>query len=146
MTLIKHIAASGVFGTAFYLLSRSLPSSLVCFISGFLIDSDHFLDYYFDTGTIITNPKKLYSWCTELKFKKIRLLLHSYELVFPLWLAIYFFNLNIYWIAVVFGMTQHMVLDQIGNRVARPFSYFLTYRIRKKFNTELIFYKNNNYV
>lgn len=146
MKPISHVVASGVFGSAFYLLTQSSLASLVCFTSGIFIDLDHWLDYYLATGNKLVGPKALCLYCYELKFSNIYLLLHSYEITVLLWLVISAFKLNIYWIAIASGITQHMIFDQLGNtRMLNPLGYFLSYRINNNFKTDLIARKERAY-
>ena len=81
--------------------------------------------------------KRIYCVCLRIRFKKLYLLAHSYELIAALWLAIWVFSLSNAWKALAIGITQHLVFDQITNPINR-FGYFLTYRIMKGFRKELI--------
>lgn len=140
MIPVKHIVASSVIAAAFYYFTKSFWPSVVCFASGFLIDSDHYLDYYFNTGRMFVSLREVYLYCVNLRYKKSYLIFHSHDLIILFWICIGIFDLNIYWIALALGLTQHLVLDQMFNRdLTMPFSYFLIYRIIKRFNTKLLF-------
>jgi hypothetical protein len=91
---------------------RKVPAALV---SGFLVDFDHVVDYFFGRG------------------KRIVLPLHGWDLL-PLW-----------WIAdrrlqlggaLVVAYAAHMAMDQIWNEKRTPFGYFLAYRASKGFREE----------
>jgi hypothetical protein len=140
----RHMIASGVFATVFYLYiyNRTFWPAIICFISGFIIDLDHYLDFYLDTGKKATTLGELSSYCEELRFRRYYLLLHSFDLIILFWIVIVIFNLNIFWIALSLGITQHLVLDQLMNRHSiKPFTYFFIFRLVNNFNTNSLFYK-----
>jgi len=108
-------------------------------LAGIFIDVDHIFDYYLQRG-ITLKIKSIYSWCLEREFNFLFLFFHSLELVFLLWIAISVFKLGIFWVAFAIGITQHMVLDILFNKdVVYSYSYFLTFRIMKKFRKKNIF-------
>ena len=128
--LIGTLAASSVI----YFVFRSLPCLIISFISGFLIDLDHLLDYYSQEGLGL-NFRRFYQWCNEHKLKFTILIFHSLELLFLLWWAIYFFKLGQFWISLAIGFSQHMLFDVVFNRndIKTPYFYFITARALKGF-------------
>jgi hypothetical protein len=88
---------------------RRLPAALA---SGFLVDFDHFVDYFVGRG------------------KRIILPLHGWDLI-PIWLVLdRRMKLGG---ALVWSYTLHMLLDQLWNEKRTPFGYFLLYRASKGF-------------
>jgi len=115
---------------------KSKAAFFVSLVTGILIDIDHILDYYIQQQ-ITLRIKTIYLWCIEKRFKLVFLYCHSLELVFILWIAIRLFKLGIFWVALTIGLTQHLVLDIIFNRsIIYPYSYFLSFRIVKRFKKE----------
>jgi len=133
----SHVIASGVVASIFYIYFRSAFGSLVCFLSGILIDTDHVLDYYLNYRTFSAGFKHFYNSCIELKLDKLLLVLHSYELILILWILVFIFQNNLLLIAISAGLTQHMLLDQIGNNAGK-FSYFFIFRLCKGFGKDCL--------
>lgn len=77
--------------------------------------------------------RKIYAACCRITFRRLYLLLHSYELLALLWIAIFVFSLPNIWKAVAIGLTQHLIFDQIANPI-NTLGYFLSYRIAKRFD------------
>jgi hypothetical protein len=135
---VKHLVASSVSGAIFYLYSKSFWPSLVCFLSGIFIDLDHFCDFYLHYKRFAINLREFYFNCIDLKFDKLYLFLHSWELVLTVWFLIIILKLDLIWIALAVGVTLHTLLDALGNN-ASSFSYFFIYRMLKGFRAELLF-------
>lgn len=138
MKPIKHLLVSISAGGLFYFYSRSVLASFICFLSGVLIDLDHFCDFYLNYNRLSKNLKEFYLTCTELKFDKIYLFFHSLEVIFLFWILIIVGKLNLIWLAVAVGITLHIMLDIIGNNTFQ-YSYFLIYRLQKGFRTNSLF-------
>ena len=75
--------------------------------------------------------------CLDMNLKKLYLVLHSYEFIAILWIAIYLFSLSNIWKAAAIGFTQHIIFDQLVNPIV-PFGYFLTYRMIKGFSKKAL--------
>lgn len=111
---------------------HSWPATLGCFFSGVLIDLDHYLEYYLLRKEFPYRYKDLVDFCWYNDEKKLYLLFHAYEYVFVLWFLIYFFGLSPVWSGLAIGLTIHLLLDQWTNPI-KPLFYFLTFRIKNKF-------------
>lgn len=138
MTPAQHIVASTATSTFFYYLTQSWPGTVVCFLSGILIDLDHVLDYWIFKRKISLSFKELDNFCTEDKSGKIFLILHSYELMFILWIVSAYFKWPTEWLGALYGMSVHLLCDQIGNPVYPP-AYFLFYRWKIGFPKAVFF-------
>lgn len=138
-----HLIATLATSSVIYAVSKSIPCFLVSFISGFLIDLDHLLDYYIQEG-ISLDFGKFYNHCIEHRFKYLTIIFHSLELLFLLWGIIYIFKLGPFWLALTIGFSQHMLFDLIFNQdiIKTDKFYFLTLRIYRKFRLEK-FFKND---
>lgn len=136
MLPLGHVIASGFISIFVWAYFKSFGLAAVSFASGILIDLDHFIDYY-SNHAFTLNVKVMFDNCINIRFKKLYLVLHSYEVIALLWLAIDIFHLSNAWKAVAIGFTQHLIFDQITNPINK-LGYFLAYRIIKGFNKELI--------
>lgn len=123
-----------------YFLFKSVPCFIISFLSGFLIDLDHILDYYLHTG-INLKVSRFFDYCGSRKFEYLTVIFHSFELLFLLWLVIRLFNLGNFWIALAVGFSQHMILDLFGNsKFLKTHSlYFITIRALKGFRFKEFF-------
>lgn len=115
---------------------KSAWCALASFAAGVLVDLDHFIDYYSDRGFTI-KIKDMYDSFVRMEIGKLYLVLHSYELVIALWISACALSFPGIWVAVAIGMTQHIILDQMTNPLT-PLSYFITYRMRKGFDRDLL--------
>jgi len=136
MLPLGHAVASGFISIFVWVHFKSIGLAAISFASGILIDLDHFIDYY-SNHAFTVNVKRMYDNCVNIRFKKLYLLLHSYEIIALLWIAIYVFSLPNVWKAIAIGFTQHLLFDQITNPINK-LGYFLTFRVLKGFNKELI--------
>ena len=135
-----HVIVSAGVSLGVQAYFNSWPATTTCFLSGILIDLDHFLDYYIEKKTIPFRYKDLVDFCIDFKGKKVFLLLHSYELLIMLWLLIYLLHLDLAWIGFAIGVTIHMAFDQFTNPI-KPLFYFLTYRILNHFKSSKLLLK-----
>ncbi len=127
-----HVVASAVVAVGFQSAVNSWPAALGCFLSGVLIDLDHYLEYCILRGKFPFRYKELVEFCLYGKDNKVYLLFHAYEFIVILWAGIYFFHLGSIWIGIALGLTVHMIFDQFTNPI-RPLFYFLTFRFAQKF-------------
>jgi hypothetical protein len=135
-----HVIISGGVSAILAIWVKSPPAILACFLSGIFIDLDHYLDYYLERKELPLSYRKLVDFCNNDHKSKLRLPLHSYELLLLLWISVFYFSLGVFWVGVAIGLTTHIICDEIFNPL-RPLSYFLIYRIRHGFNRKMIFKK-----
>jgi hypothetical protein len=134
----EHITASILVGGAVAVYFRSPASGVVSFLAGVLIDLDHMLDYFFAKG-IKLDVREFYDYCLNTKYKRLSLVMHSYELIVLFWLAIAFFSLGVMWKAAAIGFTQHLALDLIRNfscGVMDLKGYSFLYRMLHRFDSD----------
>ena len=125
-------------GGVFYIFG-SWAAAAASLVSGIFIDMDHLLDYFVNYG-INFDFRKFYSACSEVRFKRLFLLLHSYEFLLIMWVLIYAMKLGLVWKGAAIGFTQHIVLDQLFNSRsdAKKLKYFFLYRLMKGFRRDAI--------
>ena len=141
MKLQYHIITSIPISFAIYFYFNSISAALISFLSGVFIDIDHILDYILH-GKFSLHLKDYYLFSLERQFSKIYLFFHSFEIMILLWIIISYFKLNLFWIAFVIGLTQHLILDCIFNSyivLINPLAYFFAFRAAKGFRKELLF-------
>lgn len=131
MRTTAHIYASAAAGGTAYVVTGSPAISISCLLSGILLDVDHLLDFYLFTHERFSF-KAFQSWCEEVRWEKIYLILHSYELYLLLVLAACVYTSEVL-IGVLLGMGLHLLMDQLGNTVLDKWFYFLIFRYRAGF-------------
>ena len=136
MLPLGHVIASGFISALVWVFFKSFGCAAVSFLSGILIDLDHLIDYYANHGFTF-KVKAMYGAFHNIRFKKLYVILHSYELIALLWALICLFSLSNIWKALAIGFTQHLIFDQFTNPINKP-GYFLTYRISRGFKKESI--------
>ena len=125
MKTTVHIYASAAAGGAAYGLTGSAEMSASCLLSGIFLDVDHILDFCLLTDERFT-IKGFLSWCHELRWTRIYLILHSYELYALLALAAFFFTSEALK-EVLLGMGLHLLMDQAGNKGLNKWFYFMAF-------------------
>lgn len=130
-----HLVISLILATILFLITNSLSASTACLISGILLDADHILDYWLYKKKIAIDKEILQGFYE--KWNKIPILLHSIELLIPIWIYAYIRNSYIIPLAITFGITSHLALD-LASYELHPLSYFLTYRIIARFDKRYI--------
>lgn len=130
-----HLFVSAALASVFYVLTGSLWGSIFAFCAGFFIDLDHFFDFWLYKRRI-TYTSEFFTLYYR-KTGKLYLPLHSIEL---LWLAylVQAMTGSVLILGICAGMTVHMIMDLFGNRMARPFTYFLSFRIFHGFKSKYL--------
>ena len=140
MKPISHVIASGVTTVVFKALINSWPGAIACFLAGILIDVDHFIDYYQRKSKMCYSLAELENFCSNDRNGKIYLVFHAYEWLVILW-GISFFYPHPIFVGIVFGMSVHMVLDQIYNDIY-PYAYFWVFRAKYGFD-HMVFFRED---
>src|ERR1700722_8801562 len=123
-----HIVVSSGISLGLQAATHSWPAALGCFLSGVLIDTDHYLEYYIHRKKFPFRYNDLKNFCWDATAKKQYLIFHAYEYMIVFWLLIYIFSLDVIWTGVALGLTTHLIFDQFTNPI-KPLFYFLTYRM-----------------
>jgi hypothetical protein len=129
-----HAIASGIISLIVWYAFRSFPAAVASFLTGTLIDLDHYIDF-FANHHFTLSLKKVYEASEASDFTKLYLVCHSYEMVIILWALIAVFSLGAVWKGIAIGLTQHMILDQLTNPMTFS-GYFLIYRAVNGFKKE----------
>ncbi|MBI2559971.1 MAG: hypothetical protein HYW14_02410 [Planctomycetes bacterium] len=106
MRPFKHFVVSTISGAVVYSLTGALSPSIACFLTGWLIDVDHFYDYI-----------KVNGWNFSVKG-----FFEHFDR-----------SLNLTLSFATLGYIIHLLSDQFTNGVS-PLAYFLTYRVAKGFD------------
>jgi membrane-bound metal-dependent hydrolase YbcI (DUF457 family) len=137
MRTVGHIITSAGVGLASYARYRSPGAAVTSFLVGWLIDLDHIVDYVTAHGWTL-NWSRFNEAAHEKYSGKLLLPLHSYEL-----LALFFIlfrgpKRQPYRVGITVAVLTHLLLDQKCNPSRRPLTYFLTHRIRSRFDAAKI--------
>jgi hypothetical protein len=135
--LILHLIVSSFAFMLIYIFFKSWKLAILAFLSGILIDLDHFIDYFLIYKTDF-NFEKFFNGYQFIESKKVYVFLHGWE-----WLAIIlligFLTKEMEpALAMVVGIFGHLAVDQILSFKNVPLFYFLTYRYLKKFDLETL--------
>jgi hypothetical protein len=136
MHLKEHLAASAAVSAGVYAATKSSEMAVWSFLAGFLLDLDHLIDYWFEYSFNV-DIRGFFRACHECDFKITRVYFHSLEALMFLCAASYFTR-SVLITAVTLGITQHMVFDQVINKVY-PASYFFIYRWLNGFKSTKVF-------
>ena len=137
MRTFGHIVTSAGIGLASYARYKSPPAAIASFLVGWLIDLDHIVDYVRAHGWKLNWA--MFNEAAHEKYSgKLYLPLHSFEL-----LALFFMffrgqRLHPYRIGITVSVLAHLLLDQKYNPSRHPLTYFLSHRIRHRFNAHSI--------
>ena len=137
MKLKQHITISLFFSAFLYTISNSWIIFSSSLISGVLIDIDHILDYFMAYGINI-RIKQFFEVCHNLKIPRMRLIFHSWELLFLLSICVFLVGWNPWIVGTIVGFTQHIVLDQAFNK-PNKWTYFFFWRLKKGFSSKRCF-------
>lgn len=135
-----HVFTSTLLSGGLYVTTQSLEIAIPCFLSGIFIDIDHVFDFIIFSKDKFS-IKNIFTWCNDLKWEKLYLIFHSYEILFILGIIIYFFPDKIL-LGIFLGSGLHLIQDQIGNCYFRKkftlsnFFYFFIYRFFVGFRKE----------
>lgn len=132
MNLKSHLTASFIISAVILLIFKSWPLTIASFIAGVFIDLDHWWDFIYHRGFSLS-PQKFFAFFREHALVKGFVLLHAWEWLALLCAVSWYSNWNPWLTGVFIGMSHHMIFDQIFN-VAKPLSYFITYRIINGFD------------
>lgn len=132
-----HVLASAATSAFFFSLTKSWGGSVACFLSGVLIDLDHWLDCCIIQKKLCLSFQEVKRFCFK-NSGKIYLVLHSYELMAGLWALVVYLEASALWLGLLYGMTVHLLIDQLTNTV-HPLAYFLFYRIKEGFPKSIFF-------
>ena len=133
MKVQTHIYTSALLGGSLYATTQSTQIAVSCFLSGIFIDIDHVFDFLIFSGEKFS-VKNMFSWCNELRWQKVTLFFHSYEIYIILSIILYYFP-DYMFIGILLGSGLHLALDQIGQSCFKkkykvsPWFYFLVFRL-----------------
>jgi hypothetical protein len=137
MRTVGHVITSAGVGLATYHRYHCRGAALAAFLAGWLIDLDHIFDYIQAHGW-----KMSWSHVNEARHEKysgkLYLPLHSYELLALFFLLFRGGSRQPFRVGVSLSILVHLLLDQRFNPSRRTSTYFLTHRIRKRFDASEI--------
>jgi len=131
-----HFIISVVVSLIFFVFTRSPTASLLCFLAGFMLDADHLIDFWLYKGRLTLSREILQGFYE--KWDKVPVLFHSIEFLIPVALLGFLFpSLSLLLLGIATGFLSHLILDFMSYEL-HPLSYFLTYRVIKRFDKRYI--------
>jgi hypothetical protein len=137
MRTVGHIITSAGIASLSYWRYRSRPAALASFLAGWLIDLDHLVDYVRAHGWK-PNWARFNEAAHEHYSGKLYLPLHSYELLALFYILFRGPTRQPYRVGVTVSILTHLLLDQKCHPGRKASTYFLTHRIRKRFDAQQI--------
>lgn len=134
--ILEHLPISLLVGMVGWLISSDLLCFVAALVSGWLIDVDHIMDFfYYVFRTRDSNALKLLKSGEYFKLNgKVFVPLHSWELTLVLGFLSVLYQSYVFGCAAV-AMGIHLLQDQFSYRV-RVSGYFLISRAANKFKIE----------
>src|SRR5690349_13194316 len=106
-----HLATALGLSAAAYFTTRSAGLAAGCFLGGFLIDVDHYLDYlFFERQWKRPWPAQFLRYYFTYQLNRVVLPLHSLELMAVLFAVARYFPNFVFW-GYLIGASMHLVLD-----------------------------------
>jgi hypothetical protein len=135
-----HLATSAALAGVAYAATGSVEGAAGCFAGGFLIDFDHYLDYFiFEKQWRRPGPLSFLRYYFTYKPKKLVLPLHSAEFMTLLLIVMLIYPRPFivgYWL----GALMHLVFDILVNgdyALKRPIPFYcFAYRARHRFEAK----------
>jgi len=121
-----------------WLATRSWFYVVMSFCLCVLVDVDHVFDYIREEGRF--DMVNMFEKSYDGDFHHLYVIFHAYEYIPVAWIIGFF--IHNYTFSAVFTAAYlcHMIPDQLMNNV-KPFGYFMTYRIMKKFVYPELFFR-----
>ncbi len=142
----RHAIASLSAGLILWVFTKSIYAGILCFLSGFLVDFDHVIEYIVHHGLKTITIKRVYQASAqtgegtgELKFKNLYLIFHAHEIAL-LFIIVTIFTRNIYVLAITIGYLTHLIMDCAANSVSIR-AYSIIWRAVNKFDTKSMYKK-----
>ncbi|UCH79914.1 MAG: hypothetical protein JSW20_09175 [Nitrospiraceae bacterium] len=137
MKLHHHVAVSTTLSMFLFMIFKSSYLSVACFLSGILIDLDHFIDYFREQG-INLDIKKFFRICEHAQFNKILLLLHGWEWIIVMCTISWSLGWAPLMTGIIIGFSHHIMLDSLYNRTHLR-TYSIIWRWSKGFDFDTVF-------
>lgn len=131
MKLRSHVLASTCISGALFAVSRSWELALSSWVAGIFVDLDHIPDYLVEFGPRFSIQRFFHSFSAG-SYKRIFILLHGWEWLAVLLALAWSTRWNPWLTGWLMGHSQHMILDQFGNR-SGTFTYSLLFRALNRF-------------
>lgn len=134
MKVTSHIKISSVLGVGVYAYTDELLPSVACFLGGWLIDLDHFLDWGVNYGLTPDYNRVVINFARN-RVRHIYVIFHGWEYFIALFTLHILYGLPPWAFYAALGGACHLALDQIYNGPKRPLAYFITFRLYKRFRS-----------
>lgn len=131
---ITHFILSIIAGAVSYMIFDNLWAILVALIFGFLIDSDHIIDYLIYKKKVTFSSREFFTGKFFDYSKKVYVFFHGFEYAIVMALiAIWVIDLRWALIAASLSLVLHLIYDTISNRPKWQ-TYFILFRLVNNFD------------
>jgi hypothetical protein len=130
----QHLALSLPAAGALYLATASAPAALAFAVGGVLIDLDHLIDFFRETGWFNTDVKRFLAYFEAREPVHTFLGLHAWEWPLQFIPAALILGAPAWAWGLAAGILVHLILDQRYNRL-QPWAYSFLYRWAHRFDS-----------
>lgn len=132
-----HFSLSLIVGTLVGYFAHNWWAVPAALVSGFLIDGDHFIDYFIHNRLEYFDINEFKSGEYFDKFGKVYVFAHGFEYAVIL-IVLAIFIPKFAWLFYSLGISNllHLLYDTIYNKPIWP-TYFISFRIAKKFEHKI---------
>jgi hypothetical protein len=134
-----HVLMSTVVSAGLHAAFRSPALTVSSWLAGIFIDLDHIPDYIVQFGFRPDLKLFLHSFGSRV-YKRIFIVLHSWELIFAMTAAVWLTGWNEIATGILIGFWHHMFFDQLINHPT-ALGYFMFWRIKNRFIPQKMFRK-----
>ncbi len=113
MRLSAHVVLTVPVAATFYGITKSWSGLPGVFITGILLDVDHWFEYWHDCGMNL-NIVKFFEYGNSGINTHHYIILHSYEFLFLLFIGMQFPKLHYFFLGMIVGLIPHLFLDYVN--------------------------------
>lgn len=141
---IIHFSLSLLLGLVIGLVYKNYWTIVVSVIFGFLLDSDHLIDYLLSNNFKRLNINEFFAGKYFVQTDKVYLVFHGFEYcIILVFLAFVLENWQWLFIASAFSLAAHLIYDLVHNR-PKLLTYFIVYRALHRFSYKAFNFKCAN--
>lgn len=113
MRLSAHVVLTVPVAAIFYGITKSWLGFMGVFITGVLLDVDHWFEYWHDRGMNL-NIVEFFKYGNSGLNTRHYIILHSYELFCLMFIGMQFPKLRYFFLGMIAGLTTHLFLDYVN--------------------------------
>jgi len=112
---------------------------ILLLLGSVFVDLDHWFDFWYHWRQNHSSTRQfgLSDFFIPQSYtdstKKAFVIFHGWEWIIGIFICLWWFGWPLWLLALWLGLLCHLALDQLANKDIKPWGYFWTYRIVKKF-------------